>query len=84
MKNKTSIKRKAANGIKSIVMRSLPRTEAEIEKEINRLVEEDSNFISDNYGSEAADNGEYEIYYSKYSTAETMKKFAKWLLGNDA
>lgn len=61
-------------------MRSLPRTEAEIQKEINRLIEDDNNFISDNYGSEAADNGEYEIYFSKYQTEETLKRFAKWLI----
>lgn len=67
-----------------VVMPSLPRTEADIEKEINRLINDDSNFISDNYGSEAANNGEYEVYFSKYSTEETLKRFAKWLLGNEA
>jgi hypothetical protein len=83
-KTKVATKNKTKALNKALVMPSLPRTEADIEKEINRLVEEDSNFISDNYGSEAADNGEYEIYFSKYSTAETMKRFAKWLLGNEA
>lgn len=65
------------------VVPSLPRTKADIEKEINRLINDDSNFISDNYGSEAADNGEYEVYFSKHSTEETLKRFAKWLLGNE-
>lgn len=83
-KTKVATKNKTKALNKALVMPSLPRTEADIEKEINRLVEEDSNFISDNYGSEAADNGEYEIYFSKYSTAETMKRFARWLLGNEA
>lgn len=83
-KTKVATKNKTKALNKALVMPSLPRTEADIEKEINRLVEDDSNFISDNYGSEAADNGEYEIYFSKYSTAETMKRFTKWLLGNEA
>ena len=78
----TKPKTKALN--KALVMPSLPRTEADIEKEINRLINDDSNFIGDNYGSEAADNGEYEVYFSKYSTEETLKRFAKWLLGNEA
>ena len=87
MKNKkakvdTKNKTKALN--KALVMPSLPRTEADIEKEINRLINDDSNFISDNYGSEAADNVECEVYFSKYSTEETLKRFAKWLLGNEA
>ena len=84
MKNESSKQAQKKALRKTDVMRSLPRTKSEIEKEINRLIEDDSNFISDNYGSEAADNGEYEIYFSKHSTSETMKKFAKWLLGNDA
>ena len=82
MKNESSKKAPKKALRKTDVMRSLPRTEAEIQKEINRLIEDDNNFISDNYGSEAADNGEYEIYFSKYQTEETLKRFAKWLLGN--
>ena len=84
MKNESSKKAPKKALRQTDVMRSLPRTEAEIQKEINRLIEDDNNFISDNYGSEAADNGEYEIYFSKYQTEETLKRFAKWLLGNDA
>lgn len=56
------------------------RTESEIQKEINRLISDEDNFISDNYGSESADNGEYQVYFSKYQTEETLKNFAKWLL----
>ena len=82
MKNESSKQAPKKALRKTDVMRSLPRTEAEIQKEINRLIEDDNNFISDNYGSEAADNGEYEIYFSKYQTEETLKRFAKWLLGN--
>ena len=84
MKNESSKQAQKKALRKTDVMRSLPRTESEIQKEINRLIEDDNNFISDNYGSEAADNGEYEIYFSKYQTEETLKRFAKWLLGNDA
>ena len=84
MKNESSKQAQKKTLRKTDVMRSLPRTESEIQKEINRLIEDDNNFISDNYGSEAADNGEYEIYFSKYQTEETLKRFAKWLLGNDA
>ena len=83
-KTKVATKNKTKALNKALVMPSLPRTEADIEKEINRLINDDSNFISGNYGSEAADNGEYEVYFSKYSTEETLKRFAKWLLGNEA
>ena len=52
----------------------------EIEDKIKELVSDKSNFISDNYGSEGADNGEYEVFFSEYSTQNTLEQFAKWLL----
>jgi len=55
------------------------RTEEEIKAEIARICEEADNFTSDNYGSESADNGNFEIYYSKYSAEKTMTKFLIWL-----
>jgi hypothetical protein len=36
------------------------RTKEEIENKIKELFSDDSNFITDNYGSEATDNGEFE------------------------
>ena len=57
----------------------IKRTDEEIKAEIARICEDEDNFTSDNYGSESADNGISEIYYSKYSAEETMKNFVKWL-----
>ena len=59
------------------------RTEKEIQKYINNLIDDPNNFTSDNYGSEAADNGEYELYFSSYMTELTLKKFADWLLNKE-
>jgi len=42
------------NSIENVVERRLK------EKKIDRLLKDKSNFVSDNYGSEAADSGEYE------------------------
>ncbi len=55
------------------------RTEAEIEKEIERLTKDSDNFCGDNYGSEASDNGEFEVYFSQWKSGETLKNFVKWL-----
>lgn len=55
------------------------RTEKEIKTEIARICKDTDNFISDNYGSEAADNGLSEIYYSEYSSINTLNNFVKWL-----
>jgi hypothetical protein len=74
--DKTSLA--SAPSVVAVVMR------ADIQKEINRLIKDEDNFCGDNYGSEAADNGEYEVYFSQHSTEETLKKFARWLLGNEA
>ena len=60
------------------------RTKEQIAEKIFRIKSNGDNFTSDNYGSEAADNGEYEIYYSEYSAENTMKNFVKWLFDNNA
>jgi len=56
------------------------RTEKEINAYIKKLAKNPDNFTYDNYGSEAADNGIYELEYSEYQTKETLKNFAKWML----
>jgi len=58
------------------------RTKKEIEAEIIRICDDANNFTTDNYGSEAADNGEYETYYSEFSAIQTLRQFAEWLMGN--
>lgn len=55
------------------------KTKEEIEKKIKELVEDSDNFTSDNYGSESADNGYYEIYYSEFATENTLTNFVNWL-----
>lgn len=55
------------------------KTKEEIENKIKELVEDSDNFTSDNYGSEAADNGYYEIYYSEFATENTLNNFVNWL-----
>ena len=61
---------------------SFPRTETDIKNKIEELISDDTNFICDNYGSESADNGIYEIYFCKYTTEITLRNFAEWLLNN--
>jgi len=56
---------------------TLPRT---ITKEIRRLIAAGSNFTSDNYGSESADNGEYEILYDSYAAQKTLEAFAEFVI----
>jgi hypothetical protein len=55
------------------------RTSEEIDAEIKRICEDRDNFTTDNYGSEAADNGNFEVNYSEYMTENTMKNFVIWL-----
>lgn len=55
------------------------KNKEEIEKKIKELVEDSDNFTSDNYGSEAADNGYYETYYSEFATENTLTNFINWL-----
>ena len=55
------------------------RTDEEIQKKIKELVDDEDNFTSDNYGSESADNGFFEVYYSEYNAEETFNKFVEWL-----
>lgn len=55
------------------------RTEKEIENKIEELSNNSDNFVTDNYGSEASDNGFYEENFSEILTKETLKNFAKWL-----
>jgi hypothetical protein len=58
------------------------RTKKEIEDKIREIVDDSDNFTSDNYGSEGADNGFYEVYYSKFATENTLKEFIEWLFEN--
>jgi hypothetical protein len=59
----------------------ISRTEKEIRAKIKELIGDSSNFTSDNYGSEAADNGFHEVYFSEWSSQETLEKFVEWLYG---
>ena len=56
------------------------RTKKEIDKEIKRLLKDESNFVNDNYGSESADNGIYEVNFSSWNTEKTLNKFIEWLI----
>ena len=60
-------------------MKKITRTDKEIEAEIKRICDDSDNFTSDNYGSEAADNGFFEIYYSEYLSEKTLTNFLNWL-----
>ena len=51
----------------------------EIKKKISELCEDPNNFVSDNFGSEAADNGMHEEHYSKWSAKKTMDGFVQWM-----
>jgi len=55
------------------------RSEDEIKKKIAELIKDGDNFTSDNYGSEAADNGSFETFYSEFYTEQTLNKFVDWL-----
>jgi hypothetical protein len=55
------------------------RTKKEIDDKIKELISDSDNFTSDNYGSEAADNGIYELYYSEFASEITLNNFVKWL-----
>lgn len=59
------------------------KTKEEIKKEIKRLIKEQDNFCSDNYGSEASDNGYYEVQFSEDNTKNTLNKFAEWIQETD-
>jgi hypothetical protein len=58
----------------------MARSKKEIEKKIEELTNNSDNFVTDNYGSEAADNGLYEENFSSHTTSDTLRSFAKWLL----
>jgi len=55
------------------------KTEKEIEDKIEEIVSDPDNFVVDNYGSEAADNGFYDECFSELSATNTLNKFVKWL-----
>lgn len=59
------------------------RSKEEIEKYISKLTDEKDNFTSDNYGSESADNGFYEEYFSSFATENTLRKFVNWLTNKE-
>jgi len=56
------------------------RTEKEINKKIKDLLKNPDNYTYDNYGSESAENGIYEISFSKDSTDKTLRDFVDWLV----
>ncbi|MFA5014807.1 MAG: hypothetical protein WC549_04640 [Actinomycetota bacterium] len=58
------------------------RTKKEIDKEIKRLLKNESNFVYNNYGSESSDNGDYEIFFDNFKTKETLKNLINWLTKN--
>jgi len=58
------------------------KTKSEINKQIKKIAKNSDNFTYDNYGSEACDNGIYELNYSKDNTIKTLKEFAKWITGD--
>ncbi len=60
-------------------MKKIIRTDKEIESEITKLLKDKDNFVENNYGSEAADNGEYEEFFSSHMTRKTLENFVKWL-----
>lgn len=51
----------------------------EIKDKINELSSDSDNFVIDNYGSEAADNGIYEENFSEFITNNTFNNFINWL-----
>ena len=55
------------------------KTRKEIDDKIEEIVSDSDNFVVDNFGSEAADNGIYEENYSEMSAINTLTKFAEWL-----
>ena len=57
----------------------ITRTKEEIDAYIREVVSDADNFTSDNYGSESADNGIYEIYYSDSDAENTLRVFLRWL-----
>ena len=68
---------RGTEGEREVDYSSLPLKE--IQKKIKELVDDEDNFTSDNYGSESADNGFFEVYYSEYNAEETFNKFVEWL-----
>lgn len=57
----------------------MSKTQKEIQAKIEELSAEADNFTDDNYGSEGADNGHFETYYSETNTQRTFQQFAAWL-----
>ena len=56
------------------------KTPIQIETKIKELVADQDNFVGDNYGTESADNGEYETYFSPTTTEDTLRQFAAWMV----
>lgn len=59
------------------------RTKEEIAEKISIIISDMDNFTYDNYGSESADNGDYQIFYSEYSAEKTICDFVKWLFNEN-
>ncbi len=58
----------------------MSKSKKEITKEIERICSDGNNFTGDNYGTESADNGYYEIFYDEFAARRTLVNFAEWLL----
>lgn len=56
------------------------KTKKEILNKIEELSTDSDNFVIDNYGSEGADNGYFEITYSESLSKRTLLLFTEWLI----
>jgi len=59
------------------------RSIEEIKEKISELCADDENFTTDNYGTRAHLDGNFEVRYSEYFTTKTMNDFVKWLFDNE-
>jgi hypothetical protein len=55
------------------------KSKSEIKKKITEICNDRDNFTTDNFRSEAADNGNFEINFSEFTTEDTLNKFVEWL-----
>lgn len=55
----------------------------EIKAKIAEICKDSNSFTDDNYGSEAADNGEFEVFFSECDANRTIMNLMKWLFGED-
>ena len=55
------------------------KSKKEIKDKIEEIVSDSDNFVIDHDGTESADNGIYEIYFSEMSATDTLNRFVEWL-----